>query len=58
MTIQSLRGDKIIEEETVTTNFNEKDGICKLKSLYILLAYLLINIVDGCYCYLIKYKAK
>ena len=38
--------DKIFEEETktVTTNFNEKNAICKTKNVYILLAFLLITI--------------
>ena len=38
--------DKIFEEETktVTTNFNEKNVICKTKNVYILLAFLLITI--------------
>ena len=37
---------EIIEEETktVTTNFNEKNVICKTKNFYILLACLLITI--------------
>ena len=56
--------DEIIEEETktVTTNFNEKNVICKTKNFYILLAFLLITIAllisVSIYCYLIKYKAK
>ena len=38
--------DKIFEEETktVTTNFNEKNVICKTKNVYILLAFLLLTI--------------
>ena len=38
--------DKFFEEETktVTTNFNEKNAICKTKNVYILLAFLLITI--------------
>ena len=41
--------DEVIEEEkeeskTVTTNFNEKNAICKTKNFYILLAFLLISI--------------
>ena len=38
--------DQIFEEETktVTTNFNEKNAICKTKNVYILLAFLLITI--------------
>ena len=41
-----MKCDKIFEEETntVTTNFNEKNAICKTKNVYILLAFLLITI--------------
>ena len=50
------------ETKTVTTNFNEKNAICKTKNFYISLAFLLITIVlliAACiYCYLIKYKPK
>ena len=36
--------DEIIEEtKTVTTNFNEKNEICKTKNFHILLAFLLIT---------------
>ena len=58
------RSDDIIEEETktVATNFNEKNVICKTKSMYILLAFLLITITllitFSIYCYLTKYKSK
>ena len=49
-------------EETVPTNLNEKKAICKTQNFYILLAFLLINvvllIVVNIYCYLIKYQAK
>ena len=36
-----IRCDEIIEEETktLTTNFNEKNGICKTKRFYILLTF-------------------
>ena len=53
--------DEIIEGETktVTTNFNEKNAICKTKKIYILLPFLLITIAllitVSIYCYLIKY---
>ena len=64
MTIQWLCVRKLdaVETKTVTKNFNEKHGICKIESFYILLAFLLISIalliaVD-IYCYLIKYWAK
>ena len=56
--------DEIIKEEikTATTNFNEKNAICKTKKFYILLAFLLITIAllvaVSIYCYLIKYKTK
>ena len=56
--------DEIVEEETktVTTNFDEKNGIYKTKNLYILLAFLLITIAlliaVSIYYYLTKYKAK
>ena len=51
------------ETKTISTNFNEKNVICKTKSFYILLASLLITItlllkaVDIYFC-LKKYKAK
>ena len=56
--------DEITEEETktVTTNFNEKNEICKTKILYILPDILSITvallIVVKIYYYQIKYKAK
>ena len=56
--------DEITEEETktVTTNFNEKNKICKTKILYILLDFLSITvallIAVKIYYYQIKYKAK
>ena len=52
--------DGIIEKETktVTTNFNEKYVICKIKKSYILLTFLLITIAlltaVGIYCYVKK----
>ena len=56
--------DEIIDMETktVTTNFNEKNVICKIKNIYISLAFSLITIAllipVTIYYYLIKYKAK
>ena len=55
--------DEIVEETKIfTTNFNEKNTICKTKSVYILLAFLLITIelliAFSIYCYLNKYKSK
>ena len=53
--------DEIIEE-TVPTNFIEKKVTCKMRNLYILLAFLLVTstllIAVSIYCYLIKYQAK
>ena len=50
------------ETKTVTTNFNEKNVICKAKNFNILLFFLLTTImllIFVCiYCYLIKYKSK
>ena len=56
--------DKINEREwkTVTKTFNDKNAICKTKSFYILLDFLLIAmtflIAFSMYCCLIRYKAK
>ena len=57
--------DEIIDAEetkTVTTNFNEKYGICKTKNFYISLAFLLFTFVllvaVSIYCYLMQYKPK
>ena len=55
--------DEIIEEtKTISTNFNDKNIICGTKSVYILLAFLLITIAllmtVSSYICLIKYKAK
>ena len=59
--------DEIIEShdeeiKTIPINFNEKKAICKMKSFYILLAFLLITIALlialSIYCYLIKYQTK
>ena len=56
--------DEIVEKETktITTNFNEKNAICKTKNFYILLVFLLIIvellIAVSIYRYLIQYKAK
>ena len=51
-----------VETKTVTKNFNEKHGICKIESFYILLVFLSISIAlliaGGIYCYLTKYWAK
>ena len=59
-----IKCDEIIdavERKPVTTNFNEKNVICKTKNFCILLAILLISIAlliaASIYCYLIKYKA-
>ena len=53
--------DEIIEE-TIPTNFNEKNITCKTQNFYILLPFLLIIIsllkVVSIYCYLLKYRAK
>ena len=49
--------DEIIEV-TVPTNFNAKKTTCKMRNLYIFLAFLLITvtlIAVSTYCYLIKY---
>ena len=43
--------DEFIEEtKTVTTNFNEKNGICKTKKFYIILAFVISYhcIIDSC----------
>ena len=59
--------DKIIESyneetETISTIFNEKKATCKMQSLNILLAFLLITIAlliaVSIYCYFVKYQAK
>ena len=51
-----------VKTKTVGKSFNGKNVICKTKNIYILLAFLLIIIVllilVGTYCYLIKYKSK
>ena len=52
--------DEIIEV-TVPTNFNAKKTTCKMRNLYIFLAFLLITvtlIAVSTYCYLMKYWAK
>ena len=50
------------ETKTIPTNFNEKKPTCKKQNVYILLAFLLINIAlliaISIYCYLKKYQAK
>ena len=55
-----LKKKQQIFKQTVTTNFNEKNAICKTKNFYILLDFLLITIAFSIsiYCYLIRYKAK
>ena len=57
-----LKKKQQIFKQTVTTNFNEKNAICKTKNFYILLDFLLITIAlliaVSIYCYLIRYKAK
>ena len=58
----NVSGEIIEETKTVTTNFNEKNAICKTKNFYILLLFFLITIglliVVSIYYYLIKYKSK
>ena len=60
-----IRCDDIFEEEEIkiiTTNFNEKNAICKTQNLYILIAFLLIPIAllmaVSIYSYMIKHKPK
>ena len=60
-----VRCDEIFEEEEtkiITTNFNEKNAICKTQNLYILLAFLLIPITllmaISIYSYMIRHKPK
>ena len=60
-----IRCDDIFEEEEIkiiTTNFNEKNAICKTQNLYILIAFLLVPIallmVVSIYSYMIKHKPK
>ena len=60
-----IRCDEIFEEEEtkiITTNFNEKNAICKTQNLYILLAFILIPITllmaVSVYCYVIRHKPK
>ena len=57
--------DEIIdgkETKTITTNFNEKNAICKTQNFYTLLVFLLITtsllITVSIYFYLIKYRSK
>ena len=51
-----------VSTKSIPTNFTEKNMIWKTKIFYILLAFLLINIilliVFSNYCYLIKYQTK
>ena len=57
-----LKKKQQIFKQTVTTNFHEKNAICKTKNFYILLDFSLITIAlliaVSIYCYLIRYKAK
>ena len=60
-----IRCDDIFEEEEIkiiTTNFNEKNAVCKTQNLYILIAFLLIPIAllmaVSIYSYMIKHKPK
>ena len=50
------------ETKIVTTNFNQKDTICKTQNFDILLVFLLITtellIADSIYCYLKKRLSK
>ena len=52
-----ITSDKIIEE-TVSRNWNEKNGTFKTQNFYILLDFLLISIALLNYFYLIKYRGK
>ena len=60
-----LDNSGIICDEIITshgkTNFNGKKATCKMKDLYILLAFLLITVAlmmaVSIYCYFIKYRA-
>ena len=58
----AIMSDEIIESYKEETNFNEKKATCKMRSFYILIAFLLITIAlliaVSIYSYLIKYKAK
>ena len=51
-----------MKKQTISTIFNEKKATCKMQSLYILLAFLLIAIALlialSIYCYFVKYQAK
>ena len=50
------------ETKTISTNFDEKKGICKMQNFFSLLVFLLITIAlliaVSIYCYLTKYRAK
>ena len=64
--IQRLCATKLqnhtMKKQTISTIFNEKKATCKMQSLYILLAFLLIAIALlialSIYCYFVKYQAK
>ena len=53
---------KTNDKETVPTNFNEKNAICKTQDFYILHTFLFITIAFliavSLYCHLIKYQPK
>ena len=56
-------GDEVIksyneEINTISTNFNEKNIICKTQSFYILITITSLLIAVSMYCYLIKYRVK
>ena len=58
-----IKCDEIIKDtKTVPMNFNEKNGICKTKTIYILPPFLsstiALLIAVSIYCYLIQYKPK
>ena len=50
------------KKQTILTNFNERNAICKTQNFYILLAFLLITtallIAASIYCSLTKYRVK
>ena len=58
-----IMGDEVIksyneEINTISTNFNEKNIICKTQSFYILITITSLLIAVSMYCYLIKYRVK
>ena len=63
----AITSDQVIESydekiNTIPTNFNKKKASCKMQSLYVLVAFLLITIAlfiaISIQCYLLKYQAK